>query len=73
MSLSTPRLAEIRGGEQPTVEAQREPMNGPVTLASQPDSPAKLHNSESAARNVKYLPDRASTRTTASITKQQCV
>lgn len=66
-----PRLVEIRRGEQPEKEAQRETMNGPVTLAVRGSAPAKLHKSESAARNVKLASTRASTIT--SITKHNLV
>lgn len=52
---------EIRRGEQPEKEAQRETMNGPVTLAVRSSAPAKLHKSESAARNVKLAATRVST------------
>lgn len=66
-----PRLVEIRRGEQPEKEAQRETMNGPVTLAVRGSAPAKLHKSESAARNVKLVSTRASTIT--SIAKHNLV
>lgn len=49
------------GGEQPEKEAQRETMNGPVTLAVRGSAPAKLHKSESAARNFKLAATRAIT------------